>query len=116
MANPKKISLGVYAAGEIPYPLTHTFKDSKGTVIDLTGFTESVKVEGPDENGSYGTGAVAIDGDPTTGKVSYTWVLDDMTDVGKYTMLLWVTDGSNNLASDLITWEVFDGPGSPGPA
>lgn len=114
MANPKKINLGVYASGEIPFPLVHTFKDNDGIVIGLAGFTETAKAEGPDEDGTYGAGAVAITDEPG-GEVTYTWVLGDFTDVGKYKMLLWVADGNNQLASDLITWEVFDGPGTPGP-
>ena len=64
MANPKKNNLGVFAAGEIPFPFVHTFKttDTSGNKvpIDLTGWTASITFAGPDENGTYGTGTLAI--------------------------------------------------------
>lgn len=114
MANPAKIVVGVFAQGEIPFPLVHTFRDNNKLPLDIAGWSVTAKAEGPDEDGSYGTGGVAITDGPS-GEVTYTWVVDDFTDVGKYSMLLWVTDATNNLASDLITWEVYDGPGTLGP-
>lgn len=114
MASPAKIVLGVFAAGEIPFPLVHTFRDNNKLPIDISGWTVSAKAEGPDEDGTYGGGAVNIT-DGVNGEVTYTWVVEDFTGVGKYKMLLWVTDGTNDIASDLITWEVYDGPGTAGP-
>lgn len=110
MASPKKIFLGVFAAGEIPYPFLHTFKDSADVAIDLTSFSPSVTAEGPDV-GPYGQGTVQVT-DAAAGEVTYTWVAGDFQDFGKYELLLWVYDGTNRFASDLITWEVYDGPGA----
>lgn len=114
MASAKKINLGVFAAGEIPFPMVHTFRDNSGLAINLTGWSVSAKASGPDETGTYGSGGIVIN-NAVAGEVTYTWVVGDMTDIGKYEMLLWVTDGTNSLASDLITWQVYDGPGSDGP-
>lgn len=110
MAKPVVIFVGVFAAGELPFPFAHTFNDFDGNPIDLTGFTPSVEIEGPEEAGNYGTGGVTVI-DPVNGVVRYTWVADDFQDVGKYQMLIWVDDGQNRLASDLIKYEVYNGPG-----
>ncbi len=109
MAAPQQ-DLGTFAAGEVPYPLEHTFKDSDGVVIDLTGFNTWVAFEG--DITLAGSGAVAIDGDPTTGIVSYTWVYDDMGLAGKEEFLIWVEDNTNQLASDKFKYTVYDGPGT----
>ena len=110
MANPKKHNLGVFAAGEVPFPLEHTYKDANGTAIDMTGWSVSVTAEGPEDTGSYGAGTVVFT-DEAGGVAEYTWAATDFIDVGKYTMLLWAEDGTNRLASDLFVWEVYDGPG-----
>ena len=110
MAKPVVIFVGVFAAGELPYPFAHTFNDYYGNPIDLTGFTPTVYIEGPDEAGTYGTGTVAVTS-TVNGVVQYDWVDADFQDIGKYEMLIWVDDGQNRLASDLIKWEVYDGPG-----
>lgn len=111
MAKPISIFLGVFAAGEIPFPFIHTFKDSDGQPISLAGWTADIAYEGPEETGTYGTGAVDIDLTPTTGKVSYDWDPLDFIDVGKYEFVLWVDNGVRRLASDLIKYEVYDAPG-----
>lgn len=111
MAKPVVIFLGVFAAGEIPFKFIHTFNDFVGQPIDLTGWTPTVEITGPG-NLTYGAGTIALDGTPTTGKVHYTWHENDFQDIGKYEMLLWVTDGTNRLASDLVKYEVYDGPGA----
>lgn len=109
MASPKKINLGVFAAGELPYPVAHQFI-ADDLPIDLSGFTAFVNIEGPDETVTVGAGVVSID-NPSQGLVSYTWTEEDFQGVGKYRMLIWVQDGTNRFASDLITYEAFDGPG-----
>ena len=111
MAKPGVIFVGVFAAGELPFPFVHTFNDFNGNPIDLSGFTPAVYIEGPDEAGNYGTGAINLLAPNSDGMVQYTWAEDDFQDVGKYEMLLWVDDGTNRLASDLIKYEVYDGPG-----
>ncbi len=108
---PVSIFIGVFAAGEIPFPFAHTFNDFQGNPIDLTGFTPTVEAEGPDENGTYGAGSVSVT-DAVNGVVTYTWVAGDFVDVGRYELLIWVDDGTNRLASDLVKWEVYDGPGA----
>ena len=107
----KKINLGTFAAGEIPYPVEHQFTQ-QNTPIDLDGFTTFVNITGPDEATSLGAGAVIVIDEPN-GIVRYTWVEDDMQFPGKYQMLIWVDDTAtpNRFASDLIVFEVYDGPG-----
>ena len=110
MANPKKISLGVFAAGECPYPFEHTFNDANGNPINISGWTITVYIEGPD-GPALGTGTPSITDGPN-GATEYPWAENDFQSPGKYKMLLWVYDGaSTRLASDLVTYEVYDGPG-----
>lgn len=109
MARPKSISLKVFAAGEVPYAIRHQFLDELGVPIDLDGWTCWVELEGP-EGPTLGTGDVAII-DASNGVVRYIWAEADMVAPGKYQLLLWVTDTVNRFASDLITYEVYDGPG-----
>lgn len=111
MASPKKISLGVFAAGEIPLPVVHAFKYADGDPIPLTTYTPTVYIEGP-EGVNAGQGTLTVV-DAMAGTLSYTWHEDDMQTPGKYRMLLWIeaADESTRFASDLITFEVYDGPG-----
>ena len=45
---PRKIDLGVYAAGEIPAPLIHVYKDNQKVVIPITGWTlKGFRITGP---------------------------------------------------------------------
>lgn len=115
MARPRKNNLGVFAAGEIPFSFVHYFttKDSSGNKvpIDLTGWTASITFSGPVETSTYGTGTLTIT-DAANGEVTYAWAAADFLDVGRYEFLIWVTDGTNRLASDLNVYEVYDGPGA----
>lgn len=101
--------LGTFAAGEVPFPLSHTYKDSAGVVIDITGWTVWVEFEG--DITAAGSGVAAIEDGPN-GEVSYTWVYDDMAVEGKESFVIWVKDGVNQLASDLFKYTVYDAPGS----
>lgn len=112
---PKSNFLGVFPQGEIPFALSHTYKnDAKPpTPIDLSTFTEEARIDGPVATTNYLTGVLAIDGDPTTGKVGYIWSGAEFQDVGAYEMIVWVGDGgTNRLGSDLFKWEVYDAPGT----
>lgn len=109
MAKPRTINLGVFAAGELPYGVAHRFL-RLGQPIPLHTFTAFVYIEGPDENAVLGQGVVSID-DPDDALVSYTWTEEDFLGIGKYRMLIWVENPANRFASDLITYEVYDGPG-----
>lgn len=108
---PVVIFLGVFAAGEIPYPIVHTYKDKDQQPIDVTGWTTWVEITGPGAL-TYGTGSIILL-DPSNGKVQYTWAEDDFQDIGAYQVLLWVENPGQTvrLASDLVKYEVYDGPG-----
>jgi hypothetical protein len=111
VAKPVTNFLGVFAAGEIPFDFEHTFNDSAGAPIPLSGYTPTIEMEGPDGGGPYGAGTVSVT-DATAGKVGYEWATADFQTVGKYQFLLWVDNGTYRLASDLIKYEVYDGPGA----
>lgn len=113
MASPVKIDLGAFAAGEVPPILSHTFTDFDGVVVDLTGFTTlAMNIEAiPDVTGPLGGGLIVFDGNGSDGIVNYTWTDDDMEEPSGYTAQMWVSNGTNKYASDLIIYNVYDGPG-----
>ena len=113
MASPVKLDLGAFAAGEIPPILSHTFTDFDGVVIDLSSFTTvAMNIEAvPGVTGPLGGGSVAYATDGTDGVLRYTWVADDMMEPSSYTAQMWVSNGTNRFASDLILYTVYDGPG-----
>ena len=56
--------------------------------------------------------AIAFATDGSDGVVEYTWTATDMAEPASYTAQLWVSNGTNRYASDLIIFTVYDGPGS----
>ena len=115
MATPTKTDLGAFAAGEVPPPLEISFTDFEEAAVDLTGFTSlqmNIDEELASNQNPLGTGTIIVT-DAAAGKVTYTWVRDDMLDVGEYTAQGWVDDTVNYYASDLYTYSVYDGPGDP---
>jgi hypothetical protein len=116
---PRTIVLGVYAAGEIPAPLVHVYKDANKVVIPITGWTlKGFRITGPDGALSLGAGTYEITEGPD-GEVTYTWLSDDMQTFGAYSGVMWVQNAISNptirLASDLFKWEVYDAPGATPP-
>jgi hypothetical protein len=116
---PRKIDLGVYAAGEIPAPLVHVFKDADKVAIPITGWTrKGFRITGPDGAPTLGIGVYETS-DGANGEVTYTWVSDDMQTFGAYSGVMWVQNAPTNptirLASDLFVWEVYDAPGATPP-
>lgn len=107
--------LGAFAAGSVPPSLEHTFKDADGGAVDLSGGTLAVLIEATaGVTATLGTGTLSFkDTDPTLGTVIYNWGADDMRDPGYYRLQLWVTIGSSKLDSDVFTYVVYDGPGTP---
>lgn len=113
MASPTKIDLGAFAEGEIPPPLAHQYLDFDGNPVNLTGFaTLQMNIEAvPPVTATLGTGTITVT-DAANGIVQYTWVGDDMAEASGYTAQMWVSNGTNKYASDLVTYTVYDGPGS----
>lgn len=111
MAKPKTKFLGVFMAGEKPFPFQHIYKDSGGQAIPITGWTTWIEYTGPEGGGPYGQGSIIVSDGPN-GEVTYTWHLDDFQTPGKHEFICWVEDGTNRLSSDLVKYEVHDGPGA----
>ena len=115
MASIKKINLGAFAAGEIPFPLEHQYLTSGSQVVDISGWDVlGFFVDGPDDPLIMGTPVIT---DGPNGVVTYTWEASDMQEPGDYTGLLWVENpsGTLRLASDRFVWTVEDGPGPTPP-
>lgn len=108
----RKINLGEFYAGEIPYPYEHTFKDGNKAAINLTGWTLlGFYIEGPltvIRDDTY------FSRDDVNGKVTYSFVEADMQEPGNYKALVWIANAPTaptiRLASDLVVWKVLDGP------
>lgn len=115
MATPTKTDLGAFAAGEVPPLIEISFVDFDEVVVDLTGFTDlqmNITEELNANQNPLGTGVIVVS-DASNGKVTYTWVRDDMLDAGEYTAQAWVDDSVSYYASDLYIYSVYDGPGDP---
>lgn len=114
-SEPTRVELGAFAAGEVPPPLEISFTDFDDAAVDLTGFSTlqmNIDEELASNQNPLGTGSIVVS-DAVGGEVTYTWVRNDMIDVGEYTAQGWVNDGINYFASDLYLYSVYDGPGSP---
>ncbi len=115
MAEPTTSELGAFAAGEVPPPLVVTYLDFDENPVNLSGFGNlqvNIDEELDAAQNPLGTGAVVLT-DAPNGVLEYTWVRDDMLDIGEYTAQAWVNNGTNFFASDLYTYTVYDGPGEP---
>lgn len=114
MADPTVVDLGAFAAGEVPPPLQITFLDFDGVAVPLGGFSNlQMNIEEEiDKALPLGGGTIVVT-DAPNGVVEYTWVKNDMLVVGQYTAQAWVDDTINYFASDLYTYTVYDGPGTP---
>ena len=114
-STPTIVELGAFAAGEVPPALVITYTDFDDAVVDLTGFTTlkcNIKEELDGATNPLGTGSIVLT-DDVGGEITYTWVRDDMIDVGEYTLQAWCDNGINYFASDLYKYSVYDGPGTP---
>jgi hypothetical protein len=110
-----KQELGAFAAGAIPPPFEHTFKDFTGAVVDISSFaTLQMNIAAiPSVTGPLGGGSIAFTTDGTDGKVTYFWSATDMAEASDYEAQMWVSNGSTQkYESDLLTYRVYDGPGS----
>lgn len=107
--------LGQFPVGAAPLKLTHQYKNADGTPIgDISGFdlTITFEYEGDGTPPTLGTGTHQIE-DGATAVVSYQWMQDDMTAVGFYRVQLWADNNANFFHSDVFTYHVYDGPGTP---
>jgi hypothetical protein len=116
MANtPVKQELGAFAEGAIPPPFEHTFLDFDGNPVDISAFgTLQMNIEAiPVVTGPLGGGSIGFTGDGTDGKVTYNWSTTDMAEGSDYSAQMWVSNGATQkYESDLLTYRVYDGPGS----
>jgi hypothetical protein len=112
---PTEVELGAFAAGAVPPDLEITFTDFDNVAVDLTGFSNvQCNIEediGANQN-PLGTGGIVISDIPG-GKVTYSWVRNDMIDPGDYTLQAWVNNGTKYYESDLYLYTVYDGPEEP---
>lgn len=116
MASIKKIQLGAFAAGEIPFPLEHEYETKDGQTIDISGWTVlGFYVEGPD--GEFVMDSLPVISDGPGGIVTYTWGANDLQEPGDYSGLMWIRNPGTTLrfASDRFVWTVEDGPGPTPP-
>lgn len=114
MALPQKDDLGAFPAGTIPPDLEVTFTDYNGNPLNIAAFSaRQMNIEViPPSGGVLGGGLVPFVTDGSDGKVKYVWQGPDMATPGDYQAQIWISDGVKKLASDLIVYTVYDGPGT----
>lgn len=100
--------LGSFVVGEVPVSLVYQFLDVDGVAINLTGYGVVQFQWGLDDNGVIvnPTTAVGTVGDALTGKVVYAWTGVEFATTGAHAGLFFVNDGTHQLASVLLTWQV----------
>lgn len=107
--------LGGFADGAIPPPFEHTFLDHDGVPVDISTFTVFAMniTSDPVVGGPLGDGNIDFTTDGIDGKVTYEWSATDMASPGRYRAQMWVSNATTQkYESDLITYLVYDGPGS----
>jgi hypothetical protein len=103
---PDVIDLGNFTAGEVPDDLSYTFLQYDGTPLNLTGGTGlSFDFQELTDPAAVAFTAT-LDGDPTLGRMFYSWGSSDMATPGHYEGQFWVTVGSKIYASLRIRWYV----------
>lgn len=100
-------TLGTYQKGEVPEPLTYTFRDADGALLDLTGYS-SVTWWWRTPAGTDSSVAASITG-AATGLVEATWTAAMTAAVGVHTGVFWLAPGP--VPSVTLVWSVIDGPG-----
>lgn len=106
--------LGPYKAGEIPDPLTYTFKERDGTPIDLTGCTAVVVVKRSGTDAVTLSATVDADQVANRGDVTLTWADGNLATAGSYQLEVWAGDGGDvRLASDTFRFRVERALASP---
>ena len=102
--------VGPYKVGEIPPPLTHTFKEKDGTRIDLTGCTAVavVRLAGVEVELPVTVAVDQSEGGGTRGDVTLTWSDGDIHSRGSGEIEFWTGDGTGDFrpASDTFTFRV----------
>ena len=97
------IQLGTFTAGEKPAPLTYTFLDFDGTVINLTGYTAKFVIK--EHDGAAQTFNAVVSA-PTSGQVTYAWAGTEWPTAGHYEAEFVVGNTTNRYNSLKLTFNV----------
>ena len=96
-------------AGEVPEPLAHTFLDSDGVVMNLTGFSASATWE---HRASGVTGTLSCSPGDSTGEIAATVSAAAVATPGVVDVVIWVGNGSYRYASPVWRLAIADPPGT----
>jgi hypothetical protein len=120
VSEPGAQTIGPYRQGEIPPPLTVTFRDSLQAAIDLTGYAGGFVYRmhtasgwpdytAADPAAVSRSAVVAANQSTNKGQVTYTWVAADFATAGYYEAEMWagLGPGTNRLASVRFMWIVL---------
>lgn len=110
------VHLGSFVTGEVPLPLEYQYLDVDGNPLNLTGYSAARF-----QWGLYDRHAVIVNpvtetatvSSPSTGKVRYAWDGDEFDVTGPHAGQFFVSNGLNQFASLLITWQVCASPAAP---
>lgn len=112
----RTVALGSFTVGEVPPTLEYQFLDSAGVPVSLVGFTTARFNWGRWVGGTPSLGAVtdtATVSDALNGRVTHTWDGDEFALPGRYAGQFFVNDGTTQLASLVIEWQVCAAVGVP---
>jgi hypothetical protein len=107
------MNLGQYTAGEKPAPVTIQFTDSDGVALSTSTGTWVArlvyKIDGAADADATTDATATVN---TTGLGTFTPPVVSATP-GSYVAQLWIGNGTNRYASELITWVAIDAVGTP---
>lgn len=111
------IAIGPYTVGEIPTPITVTFKNADGTAMDLSNVAwvarwvarrhkggTSGDFTATDPSSTIANATVDHGTGATKGQVTYVWVGADFITDGDYEGEMWIGNGTNRYASERFRW------------
>lgn len=108
------VNLGSFTVGEVPPTLEYQFLDAAGVPISLVGFTTAQFNWGSWIGGTPTTGSVvglAAVSDALNGRVTHDWTGDEFATAGRHVGQFFVNNGTSQLASYVIEWQVCAGVG-----
>lgn len=108
------VILGSFTVGEVPPTLEYQFLDALGAPLSLIGYTTARFNWGLWIGGTPSTGSVtdsATVSDALNGRVTHTWDGDEFAVPGRHVGQFFVNNGTNQLASLVVEWQVCAGIG-----
>lgn len=108
--------VGSFTVGEVPVPIAYQFMDALGTPINLSTYTVATFQWGYWIGGTPFTSPVTRNATITNalnGEVTYVWQGDEFATTGRHAGMFFVNNGTNQLGSLTLEWQVCSSAATP---